>query len=79
MARSRYHPINGGDGRFIGTVKRELGRRLTGLRQWYNHERPHNHLHGRTPAEVWAGVDVFTGQSKAGVGLCPTDGRQDTG
>jgi len=81
---------NGRVERFIGTVKRELklevltsgqelDRRLTGLRQWYNHERPHDHLHGRTPAEVWAGVDVFTGQSTAGVGLCSTDGRQDTG
>jgi transposase InsO family protein len=26
---------------------------------WYNHERPHDHLQGRTPAEVWAGIDVF--------------------
>jgi hypothetical protein len=57
--------------RFIGTVKRELAREaivderdlttaLLGIRTWYNHDRPHDHLHGRTPAEVWAGLDVFT-------------------
>jgi putative transposase len=61
---------NGRVERFIGTVKRELrqetltgekdvDRKLTHIRQWYNHERPHDHLQGRTPAEVWAGVDVF--------------------
>ena len=60
---------NGRVERFIGTVKRELrqetltshhefDRSLTDIRQWYNHERPHDHLHGRTPAEVWAGIDV---------------------
>ena len=56
--------------RFIGTVKRmlkqealtsnrDLDSKLTGIRQWYNHDRPHDHLQGRTPAEVWAGIDVF--------------------
>jgi putative transposase len=61
---------NGRVERFIGTVKRELrqepltsdkdfDRKLTSIRQWYNHDRPHDHLQGRTPAEVWAGVDVF--------------------
>lgn len=56
--------------RFIGTVKLGLGQevlagseeledKLTTIRQWYNHERPHDHLQGRTPAEVWAGIDVF--------------------
>ncbi|TKB95628.1 MAG: transposase family protein [Nitrospira sp.] len=61
---------NGRVERFIGTVKRELrhealtgghefDRRLTAVRTWYNHERPHDHLQGRTPAEVWAGIDVF--------------------
>jgi transposase InsO family protein len=54
----------------IGTLKRllapwhikdgtQLDRALTHVRTWYNHLRPHQHLHGRTPAEVWAGVDVF--------------------
>lgn len=70
MARSRHHSIDCCGGRFIGTVKRELrqetltsshefDRSLTDIRQWYNHERPHDHLYGRTPAEVWAGIDVF--------------------
>lgn len=61
---------NGPVERFIGTVKRELRQdvltgdrdlesKLTSIRYWYNHERPHDHLQGRTPAEVWAGIDVF--------------------
>jgi transposase InsO family protein len=61
---------NGRVERFIGTVKRELAREsiadaremtnaLQEIRTWYNHERPHNHLQGRTPAEVWAGIDVY--------------------
>jgi transposase InsO family protein len=61
---------NGRVERFIGTVKRELAREsvsssndfataLQEIRTWYNHDRPHDHLQGRTPAEVWAGIDVF--------------------
>jgi putative transposase len=61
---------NGRVERFIGTVKRELAREsvaderemtkaLQKIRTWYNHARPHDHLQGRTPAEVWAGIDVF--------------------
>jgi transposase InsO family protein len=61
---------NGRVERFIGTVKGELRQavvtsdkdfdtKLTSIRQWYNHDRPHDHLQGRTPAEVWAGIDVF--------------------
>ena len=61
---------NGRVERFIGTVKRELNQepltsshdfaqKLTSVRQWYNHERPHDYLQGRTPAEVWAGIDIF--------------------
>ncbi|MDH5640115.1 MAG: integrase core domain-containing protein, partial [Nitrospira sp.] len=61
---------NGRVERFIGTVKRELRQelltgdkdfddKLASIRAWYNHERPHDHLMGRTPAEVWAGIDVF--------------------
>jgi putative transposase len=61
---------NGRVERFIGTVKRELvtepmadseqvTRTLQEIRTWYNYARPHDHLQGRTPAEVWAGVDVF--------------------
>lgn len=62
---------NGRVERFIGTVKRALALepiadedamtdRLRDVRAWYNHARPHDHLQGRTPAEVWAGIDVFT-------------------
>ena len=65
---------NGRVERFIGTVKRELAREpvadereltrtLRGIRTWYNHERPHDHLRGRTPAEMWAGIDVFATKS----------------
>ena len=61
---------NGRVERFIGTVKRELvnepiadsehfTQTLQEVRTWYNHDRPHDHLQGRTPAEVWAGIDVF--------------------
>ena len=62
---------------FIGTVKRALvsdavtdgetlGTALHDIRRWYNHSRPHQHLHGRTPAEVWAGVNVcVSGARKA--------------
>ena len=61
---------NGRVEQFIGTVKRALAtepiadsehftRTLQEVRTWYNHERPHDHLQGRTPAEVWAGIDVF--------------------
>jgi len=61
---------NGRVERFIGTVKAALSKQtiassqqleaaLGGVRTWYNHLRPHQHLHGRTPAEVWAGIDVF--------------------
>jgi putative transposase len=64
---------NGRVERFIGTVKRELAREsvvneremtraLREIRTWYNHDRPHDHLQGRTPAEVWAGIDVFAGK-----------------
>lgn len=60
--------------RFIGTVKRaldsdsiadekDLTHALRDVRQWYNHDRPHDHLQGRTPAEVWAGIDVFAARS----------------
>jgi len=61
---------NGRVERFIGTVKRALAadpiadkakftQALHDTRCWYNHARPHDHLQGRTPAEVWAGIDVF--------------------
>jgi len=43
----------------------QLDRTLPNVRTWYNHLRPHAHLHGRTPAEVWAGVDVFADTPQA--------------
>jgi transposase InsO family protein len=61
--------------RFIGTVKRELATEPIvnsehfawtleeEIRTSYNHERPHDHLSGRTPAEVWAGIDVFAARA----------------
>jgi len=66
---------NGRVERFIGTVKRELARKcvadknevsvaLQEIRTWYNHDRPHDHLQGRTPAEVWAGIDVFAPRTR---------------
>jgi putative transposase len=68
---------NGRVERFIGTVKRALSAELIAnkdaftnalqdIRVWYNHERPHDHLQGRTPAEVWAGIDVFAARPREG-------------
>ena len=67
---------NGRVERCIGTLKtrlaswviadgEDLDRALTVARGWYNHLRPHQHLQGRTPAEAWAGVEVF-GDTPAG-------------
>jgi hypothetical protein len=61
---------NGRVERFIGTVKQllaanmirdstHLERTLQDVRTHYNRFRPHQHLDERTPAEAWAGVDVF--------------------
>ena len=59
---------NGRIERFFGTLKPLIRRYLsTGLsgdmktslsdfRRWYNHARPHQHLGGRTPAEIWDGM-----------------------
>ncbi len=67
---------NGRVERLIGTLKRllvphviddatSLDRALMHTRAVYNHLRPHQHLQGRTPAEVWAGVDVFIPSRKS--------------
>jgi putative transposase len=59
---------NGRIERFFGTLKQSLDQiqidtgkaldRLLGeFRFHYNHVRPHQHLHGATPMEAWAGVD----------------------
>jgi len=38
-------------------TSRRLERRLNVFRDWYNGERTHQALGGRTPEEVWAGVE----------------------
>ena len=61
---------NGRVERFFGTLKEKLNQwqvdskeqlnnALTQFQFWYNHVRPHQHLDGRTPAEVWNGTDIF--------------------
>lgn len=67
--------MNGRVERFFGTLKSKLNRwemdsleqlnlTLVPFRFWYNHVRPHSNLDGRTPAEVWAGKDIFKGAKK---------------
>ncbi len=57
---------NGRVERFFGTLKRKLDRiavvdghdlrgRLVEFQAWYNHARPHQHLDGHMPIEVWSG------------------------
>ncbi|KKU11437.1 MAG: Integrase core domain protein [Parcubacteria group bacterium GW2011_GWC2_45_7] len=66
---------NGRIERFFGILKEKLNKwevnsreQLNGalgqFRFWYNHVRPHQNLDGRTPAEVWKGVDVFKTRPK---------------
>ncbi len=61
---------NGRVERFFGTLKEKLNQwdvnsrtqlngALSQFRFWYNHVRPHQHLDGRTPAEVWQGIDIY--------------------
>lgn len=63
--------MNGRIERFFGTLKEKLNQwevdssqQLNGallqFRFWYNHVRPHQHLQGRTPAEVWQGQNIYT-------------------
>ena len=81
---------NGRVERFIGTVKRGLVAEpiadergftvaLKNVRCWYNHARPHDHLQGRTPAEVWAGIDVFATRSQTETVAHSPDGRWESG
>jgi transposase InsO family protein len=81
---------NGRVERFIGTVKRALttgpsadkdafSDALGAMRTWYNHDRPHDHLQGRTPAEVWAGIDVLAARSRTGRDKPIADRRQESG
>lgn len=66
--------MNGRIERFFLTLKQKLDRwavpdaqsldqSLATFRLWYNHLRPHQHLDGRTPAEVWNGTDVYRRRS----------------
>lgn len=81
---------NGRVERFIGTVKRALATEpiadqgaftgaLRDVRAWYNHTRPHDHVQGRTPAEVWAGINVFAARPRTGPDRHSTDVRQESG
>nr|NIR53331.1 transposase family protein [Nitrospinaceae bacterium]NIS83729.1 transposase family protein [Nitrospinaceae bacterium]NIT80526.1 transposase family protein [Nitrospinaceae bacterium]NIU42853.1 transposase family protein [Nitrospinaceae bacterium]NIU94925.1 DDE-type integrase/transposase/recombinase [Nitrospinaceae bacterium] len=67
--------MNGRMERFFGTLKEKLDRweidsleQLNGalgqFRAWYNFIRPHQNLQGRTPAEVWQGVDIFANRPR---------------
>ena len=67
--------MNGRIERFFGTLKEklrhwevdspeQLNSALGQFRFWYNHVRPHQNLDGRTPAEVWAGEDIYTAKIK---------------
>jgi putative transposase len=38
---------------------------LAAFSHWYNRVRPHQHLHGFTPVEVWNGVDPYKTVPKA--------------
>lgn len=66
---------NGRVERFFGTLKEKLNQWHVNNREqlngalgqfqfWYNHVRPHQNLDGRTPVEVWNGVDVFKTKPK---------------
>jgi len=61
---------NGRIERFFGTLKQKLNHwavpdrvalndSLTEFVAWYNHVRPHQHLQGKTPAEVWENIDTL--------------------
>jgi transposase InsO family protein len=67
--------MNGRIERLFGTLKgklrlweidslEQLNNALVPFRFWYNHVRPHQNLDGRTPAEVWAGEDIYTAKPK---------------
>ena len=62
--------MNGRIERLFGTLKERLNLlavmdfkalelALSEFKIWYNHARPHQHLGGRTPGEVWSGIDPF--------------------
>jgi len=66
---------NGRVERFFGTLKEklnqwevesgtQLNQALAQFTCWYNHVRPHQNLHGKTPAEVWQGKNIYTTRIK---------------
>lgn len=67
--------MNGRIERFFLTLKQKLNhwavpdfdvleQSLAEFRFWYNHTRPHQHLYGLTPAEVWNGTNIYQLHSK---------------
>lgn len=44
---------------FVICNTNHLDRSLDSFRFWYNAVRPHQHLGGRTPAQVWHGIDPY--------------------
>lgn len=77
--------MNGRVERFFGTLKEKLNQwevasleplnaALGQFRFWYNHIRPHQHLDGRTPAEVWQGQDIFNSRIKQEISIEAWDG-----
>ncbi len=76
---------NGRIERFFGTLKgkldhfavdsrADLNGALVQFRLWYNHIRPHQSLQGRTPAEIWAGRDIYRRPSRKAVWFDAWDG-----
>lgn len=66
---------NGRIERFFGTFKEKIQQvalpnsdtidlALLQFRIWYNHVQPHQHLYGRTPAEMWRGKPAATGRGE---------------
>jgi transposase InsO family protein len=66
---------NGRIERLFGTLKHKLERWVVAdglqldvslrlFRFWYNHVRPHQHLEGMTPAEVWGGTTLGAGNAQ---------------
>ncbi len=77
--------MNGRVERFFGTLKQKLNQwdvdsrtqlngALVQFRFWYNHVRPHQHLDGRTPAEVWQGKDIYQQKVKKKYAFTAWDG-----
>ncbi len=56
---------------FPNTKSLELG--VQEFRLYYNHIRPHQHLYGKTPAEVWSNRPMATSKTHEALyfsGLC---------